>query len=290
MKLRQNKNEEIDLRTIADTELSNQINSMLPLDGSKKMTGVLETVGGDRTKEQIKISDLAKVWYDSQLERVFTSINVYTTDNGISWKRIKDGTASLLIISTGDGNTAPYYAYAKPGLADSEIIWVSGFLLTDQTGVKKSGDTMTGSLGVSNLYVKAAALSQLDISIHDAYGAGFMCVPNSDDYNNSFGVLLRTDMPDYRKLLYRKITNGNAVDYAIYGEHSPPYTVGNYTGTGGSQNRIVEIGFSSAFAFIFPSLDMHDVTAGSSATNGFAVASDRNVSGKLYFYIAFKNM
>lgn len=274
MKLRQNEEKEIDLRTIVDGELNNQINSMLPMDGSKKMTGVLETVGcyGD----QIKIGGNA-IFYEANAKDTTITINGYTDAMG-KLRFSSDGMCSAYVFGNkADGRY--FWAQSDPGAKDKEVVWVrNGYSMTDKTGVKKSGDTMTGALTVAPVGYGSSRFEK--------YGTNTRIVNVHEDLTNYESLHVMKTISD-NNLHSALILEANKKSYNIYGGHNPPVIYGSYVGNG-DESRIIPLTFPASAGYTSTSGDGY-LYPMEIATGGFRVSrSLNNINGSIYMYAAFK--
>lgn len=279
MKLRQNKDEEIDLRTIADTELGNQINSMLPLDGTRKMTGVLETVGLDGV--QIK-SGNSNIIYQPANDGFLLACNCYKHSDG-SFRYSSDGKACFYNFQK-DSLYPPQIYSATEGAKDAVITYEVANILTDQTGVKKSGDTMTGSLDVNGritaIDVVGGNYGWMDVSTN---GSVRIIAAGKSEATGTVGIDLAKQNSDNTAIRFFR---GNT-PYNLFGEHNLPQATGTYTGNGESV-QYINIGFRPSYVIV--QRGSQTISPRGYRNDGFEASTidGANYNGELYGYIAFK--
>lgn len=281
MKLRQNKNGEIDLRTIADEELGNQISSMLPnIDASMKFLG--------RIQAGTTIL-FAKAGYMESANP--TNLDIPLGFNGYGVVTCKKSLTYHEYHLISQGKTWERF---KQYDGQYDTGWIE--ILNEKTGVKKSGDIMTGNFAVEgnhNPLIAATAKEYNRSTILQVDGAAKVSyLYNMRDWGNFSRIKLKDEnWPIADVVSISKVVNGSPYEYRLYGEHNPPHVIGGYTGDG-SGRRLIVVGFYPLCVIIIKNgvEVMSSRDHGSGTDNGFFVEStlESNTSGSSYQYIVFK--
>lgn len=193
----------------------------LPLSGGK-MSGVLQTRGGDVNTEQIALGNNTFIYSSTSNGAIILACNA-KTDDGTSWYRVEAGTASITFVSN-DGLTRTHKA--ESGEAGSAITW--GDVeehLTSKTGLPISGGTLLNSLEVFyninpffQIRTETQGMTKLWKACDETQNWGSYLADMSS-YTDFTCLILRNESDKENRIAIQK--SGDSTQwYRIYGEHN----------------------------------------------------------------------
>ncbi|MFV0517826.1 MAG: hypothetical protein ACK5MV_10575 [Aminipila sp.] len=191
--------------SVVNKNLSNAIMK----DGSVQMTGVLKTIGGNVTAEQIALGDKCFI-YSNNVTGIITIATNAKTDDGTNWTRVIEGTSFAVNISK-DGYMSSCHGIS--GMADSVIVWIDdgGMFLTAKTGLPKTGGTLSGALCINNNNTSNWLRLQFD-----GFDSQIFSSSNGGGNGYNFCIKAINDLPNALRFYDGYV----GITYKVYGEHN----------------------------------------------------------------------